>query len=292
MKLTTKRAIFGIVIFIAIYGLIYFCVKYYYKHQTEKTILKDKFTQKKLRFEDISKPKTTEKTKLKILIIQDGAYDKYPEYIKYTKLINKAYCEKWGYEYKFIEHKLDEMPPYWLKVYDINEYIQKNIYDYVGYLDCDAIFYDFDYSIEDVLSFIHERTDKYFDVYIGQDPSFFTVLNTGVFLFKKTDFSKKLVESWLNACMNSEKQLTNRCNNWSFNNKKWTCKNCDWAGINYEQGVLNQLYELYPENIALLEESFLSNLHIKRDSYILHAMDKSSSTRLDIFKDLYEKLIL
>lgn len=286
MKLSTKRAIFGIVMFFAISLTIYLCVKYYYRYKNDKTVLKNKYTKEKLKFENSLKDQNNNK-KLKILIIQDGAYEKYPEYIKYTKIINELYCKKWNYEYKFIEHKLDEMPPYWLKVYDVNQYLNKNIYDYIMYLDCDAIFYDFNYSIEDIINTIHKHTDRYFDIYIGRDPYFYYALNTGVFIFKNTNSSRKLVRLWLDACIDNENKLTNRCDNWSFENKKWICLNCDWAGVNYEQGVLNQLYELYPDNIALLEETFFSNTYTETKSFIFHAMNRNKQERLTIFKDIY-----
>jgi hypothetical protein len=124
--------------------------------------------------------------KYKIIVIQDGAYNKYPEYSEYTIKINKLYCKKWNYDYKFIEHDLNKMPPYWLKVNDIVEYINKD-YDYVVFLDLDASFIDFDVSLDSLINKIQSSTGINHDIYIGKDIPFNVIANTGAIIIKNND---------------------------------------------------------------------------------------------------------
>lgn len=230
--------------------------------------------------------------KLKILIIQDGAYEKYHEYIKYSMEINKIYCDKWGYEYKFITHNIDTMPPYWLKVYDMNKYINENKYDYVMYLDVDAIFYNHNYSLENILIEIKHKANKTFDIYIGTDtPN--SNANTGVFLVKNTIITKNILNEWIDNCFIDEK-IVNKCLAWNYDTytHKWNCKLCSWAGNNYEQGVFNNFYKKYKKNIAILDRSLFSNENYKTKSYILHVMGKKKNNILNIFKNVYNSLTI
>ena len=229
--------------------------------------------------------------KSKFIVIQDGAYNKFPEFSDYTIKINKLYCKKWNYEYKFIEHDLSKMPPYWLKVNDIVEYIHKD-YDYVVFLDLDACFMDFDISLDMLINEIDNLSGKKHDVYIGKDPPFSVIANTGTFIVKNSDFGKKFSKLWLSACMDNQNKITNKCLNWDYDsvNKKWSCPLCLWAGINYEQGVFNYIYELYKNNIALLDMSFFTDNKIHNKPFIYHAMSKTNDSRLNIFKNFYETI--
>jgi hypothetical protein len=229
--------------------------------------------------------------KSKFIVIQDGAYNKFPEFSNYTIKINKLYCKKWNYEYKFIEHDLSKMPPYWLKVNDVVEYIHKD-YDYVVFLDLDACFIDFDISLDMLINKIDNLSGKKCDIYIGKDPPFSVIANTGTFIIKNSDFGKKFSKLWLSACMDNQNKITNKCLNWDYDsvNKKWSCPLCLWAGINYEQGVFNYIYELYKNNIGLLDMSFFTDDNINNKPFIYHAMSKTNDSRLNIFKNFYETI--
>ena len=271
-----------IFIILSLFTIILLCYLFYLFYK--KKVLKDD-KNNTLKYSSINNSKNK---KLKILVLQDGAYEKYPEFSEYSKKINKLYCDKWKYDYKFIDHKIDEMPPYWLKVFDINKYINENNYDYILYLDLDAVFYDFDKSIEDVIYGIYKIKNKFYDIYVGEDIGIKSNLNSGVFLFKNTKFSRKFTEMWLSSCINNKK-INNKCSQWEFDKdkKKWSCPTCLWADNSYEQGVLNYLYKLYKDNIAVLDTSFFSNRYSEKKSFILHAMDNKST---GLFKSIYENI--
>jgi hypothetical protein len=186
------------------------------------------------------------------------------------------------------------MPPYWLKVYDIDKYLNENKYDYVMYIDIDAIFYDFDSSIESVINELETKSGKTFDCYIGSDGmnsiSNEAIINTGIFLFKNTSFSKEFVKIWLSSCIDNNK-LTNQCKRWSFTDGKWSCSNCRYGMLNYEQGIMSYLYRMYKDNIAVLHSSFLSNSKTSSTAYTLHLMGAyNKSNILSIFKNFYDKI--
>jgi len=271
-------------IFITIFVITIILLCYLFYLFFKKDILRDG-GKKIIKYNTIN---NSQNKKLKILVLQDGAYEKYPEFSEYSKKINKLYCDKWKYDYKFIDHKIDEMPPYWLKVFDINKYLNETNYDYIMYLDLDAVFYDFDKSIEDIIYGLYKLKNKYYDIYIGEDIGMHAIVNSGVFLFKNTKFSKNFTNIWLSACFNNKK-INNKCAHWEFDNdtKKWSCPTCLWAGYSYEQGVLNHLYSLYKDNIAVLDVSFFSNRYKTNKSFILHAMNNKS---LDLFKNIYENI--
>ena len=287
MKKKSNKSVIIVIIILIIITIVSI---WYYNLNKSRFILRDKYGEI-IKYKKETFKNNMNKKKSKILIIQDGAYNKFPEYSDYSKKINKLYCEKWNYDYKFIEHDLDKMPPYWLKVNDIVEYINKD-YDYVVFLDLDACFLDFDISLDNIIKEINSFSGKEFDIYIGKDPPFNRIVNTGVFIFKNSEFGKKFSKIWLSACMDNQNKITNQCLNWDYDkiNKKWSCPFCIWAGINYEQGVFEYLYEIYNKNIAVLDISFFSDTNINNKPFIYHAMNKNNKNRLNILKDLYEQI--
>lgn len=240
------------------------------------------------RFEDLKKSGS----KLKILVIQNGAYDVLPEFVKYSTEINKRYCDKYGYRYKYIEHDVNEMPPYWLKVRDIYDElndIDNKSYDYIMYVDLDAIFYDFSYSIEDVLYSLNSTHD----ILIGRDIHEKNDANTGVFLCKNSEFSRTFCKVWLSSCLTDDNKLVNNCKKWkrNENTNKWVCNKCEWAGKSYEQGVFNEILHLYKDNILILNNSLFSNRFINKKSYILHLMVSSTEYRNIELKKIRDKIM-
>lgn len=232
-----------------------------------------------------NKPKSS-----KILVLQDGAYKTYPEYGVYSNKINKAYCDKWGYEYKLIKYDtLDTMPPYWLKVKDLKDQLPN--YDAVLYVDMDAVITDFDSSIDGLLDYIDTKQNSKSDIYIGND-SVKTNINTGVFLVRNTYFGNMFMEAWLASCLDQDGQLVNKCASWTFDttSQSWKCPNCFHADYQYEQGTFNYLAQLYPENITILNQLF-SNQNENKLSFILHLMG-TRKDKTEVLKAISEKLKL
>ena len=281
---------FNILILVILIILIIIFLFFYFLNIHSHYIMKDRngnnFKYNKELFIDNKKNK-----ELKIIVIQDGAYNKFQEYSEYSTKINELYCKKWKYDYKFIKHDVKKMPPYWLKVNDLNEYINKN-YDYVVFLDLDACFYDFDVSLENLITEVNNVGHTDFDIYIGKDSAFNSVANTGAFIFKNSNFGKMFAQIWLSTCINSQDKITNQGINWDYDTKYkvWNCDKCIWAGLSYEQGVFNYLYKVSNKNISVLDKSFLSNSNVAKKSFIFHGMGKTDKNRFNIFKQIYKKI--
>lgn len=230
-------------------------------------------------------------TKSKILVLQDGAYKVFPEYGKIGSEINKSYCDKWGYDYKLVTYDdLGIVPPYWLKIKDVKELLPK--YDAVLYVDMDAIFTDFDTSIDTIVEYID--TGKSYDLYIGVDPSYLSV-NTGVFLVRNTYTGNLIMESLLATCLNDKGKLVNKCAQWEYNKdtQKWSCPDCLFGGYEYEQGIMDYMSKLYPDNVLILDTPFFSNQNTDKQSFILHLMGSLNKDKVvNVFKEVKDRLKL
>ena len=228
----------------------------------------------------------------RVVVFNSFSYkdDKLPSYANYSTDVNKLYCDKYGYDYIQINHPIDEMPPYWLRVKDTYELLMKTDYEAVVYLDLDAVFYDFNKPLEAILA-------NEYDFYIGQDPpkpmfSFGeanNLLNSGCYIVKNTRWSKEFLRDWLYACVGDKGESAGVCkHDWKFNNGKWNCDGCAWAGVKYEQGSLASLYLANVKNaqkhICILEKSVLSNTDPSIPSFVLHLMGSDNSEREKIFK--------
>lgn len=211
----------------------------------------------------------------KIIVYQCGAYRVWPRSTQLSMQINKLYCEKWGYEYEIIKHKPDSMPPYWLKVRDLNKLLPQA--DLVVYLDCDAHFNDFEKSIETIVHDIDTFTGRENAFYVGTDCVSFQA-NAGVFVVRNTVMGRQISSAWENTCITSEGELLGVCKKWKYDSvvEKWNCKNCRWAGEAYEQGQLAPILSIYPlDTISLPTSWFSSNPLIETrkndiNSYIIH----------------------
>lgn len=134
---------------------------------------------------------------MKIVICQ--FYTPNVKYGEYSEKINRKYCEDNNYEYfvekneEKIRNKLSGRAWTWYKPHLIQEVFSKySDYDYVLFLDIDAIFCNNSRRIEE---FINDD----FSILMTQDhgPS---LVNAGVILLKINDFSKNFVNQWWEIC--------------------------------------------------------------------------------------------
>lgn len=186
----------------------------------------------------------------KVLVFNSFSYKDniLPPYADFSIKINRLYCSKYGYDYRLINHAIDELPPYWLRVKDAYSLLNETDYDVIMYLDLDAVFHDFSNSLSQLLE------NKY-DFFVSKDPANLfsedinTIVNSGCFIVKNCSWSKNFLRQWLYACIDDKGDMTGVCkSDWKFNLHKWVCKGCKWAGIKYEQGMLGNLYISNIEN--------------------------------------------
>lgn len=233
----------------------------------------------------------------KVLVFNSFSYkNDIPEYAKYTTQITKKYADKFGYDFIQFNHKDNELPPYWLRVKDLYDLLNQRKYDVIMYLDLDATFYDFDVHIEEVIA-------SNYDFYIGKDPmafkmgipGFSTIINTGCFIVKNTEWSRNFVKTWLFNCLDDNLNLSAACKrNWKLEKNKWKCESCEWAGLNYEQGFLGLLYagniHDAQEHVCVFEEDVLSNMYPQVKSYVLHMMGGKDDERTRVFGKLLNSI--
>jgi hypothetical protein len=112
-----------------------------------------------------------------------------------SSINKKIYCEKYNLDYKFYIGRMSERHPQWDKIQCLMQNI--SAYDYVIWMDSDAIFNNFNVSVIDI---INESKDV--DALFCHDPCYdgrtkHLMINTGVMIFKNTDWSYSVLsETW------------------------------------------------------------------------------------------------
>ena len=202
----------------------------------------------------------------RILII---TFDNRPN-IEYIKLHNKNlqdYCNKWGYEYQY--YNTCEYNVYWCKIYLVLQLLNTNKYDYIMWLDSDTIIKNPNIELNSIINNYHS------DIFIGHDKNnYLTILNAGVFIIKNSDIGK----TFLKDCIKS------------FNKKKCLETNLGklngmWAGICYEQGIMNLLIiNKYYNHTTLLPDYLINNSYeCKNEVFIMHLYGATEQERKNCF---------
>lgn len=135
-----------------------------------------------------------------------------------TLKINRAYCKKHGYDFYFfdsLEESLKHKHAAWHKLFYVNKILKEKNYKSVVWIDADAFFCNDTMKIEQFIT-----CDKNFIV--QRDPGYslevFNVdkirINTGLFILKNTDWSKKFLDFVIN---NEEFSEWDTKHNWEQN---------------------------------------------------------------------------
>ena len=175
--------------------------------------------------------------------------------------INKEYCKKHNYSYKFFNYKDETLPVYWLKVKIVKELLNTDEYEGILWLDTDAVIKNTDKTLDsfgdtntafimsnDQYPMEHDDLNKY-------------PFNAGCWIVKNNNNGKLILSDWLN---------TYNPNSWKKNDKGNLRTNTSYGGDEYEQGMfVNKILPKYKDNILILPW------------YIFHAFDVSQNK--DIF---------
>lgn len=104
-----------------------------------------------------------------------------------TGIENKRlYCTLHGYDFICVEKSLDPLrPPAWSKILLILELMQTSDYKWIFWTDADSLIMNMTISLEDLI------VDNY-NLILSKDN---TGINTGQFLIKNCDWSKKLLQA-------------------------------------------------------------------------------------------------
>lgn len=159
--------------------------------------------------------------------------------------LNIKYCNQHNYKHIFISDTYD-LPPYWIKVYLIKEFLNGGQFDGILWLDTDACIHDTTIKLEDFI------TDKTFyfspDKPVWEKPSSF---NAGVFFILNNSIGVNIINDWM-KCYNPTLWHKNEHNKWVTSGK--------WAGDAYEQGSFyTQILPKYSEHCHIFEWNYFQS---------------------------------
>ena len=215
------------------------------------------------------------KRKIAIITAEDRDYP----YVQYHDLNFKKYSDTHGYSY----FRLDNCPKevsttYWCKIHKVKEFLDSGEYDYIMWADSDTIIPDVNKSLDQFISDIGEP-----DIIIGEYQSILYLTNNyycaGLFLVKSSEIGK----SFINDCLSKIKSKSGCI----INGKEQGF----WAGICYEQGVMNLLIrEKYKDYtyIDTKEELILNSMGEKynkqSEATVVHLAGYPNNAREEFFK--------
>lgn len=140
---------------------------------------------------------------------------------------NTEFCQSAGYDHLFVSGTLEELPPYWAKVFAVRNVAASGRYDSILFLDTDAVVMDESLRMDDLF-----REGGHF---VAGGPG---KMNAGVFAVKCNRHGLAILEDWASCYDPSD---------WTFSphketaKLKWRTKGGEWAGPGYEQHALNEV---------------------------------------------------
>lgn len=209
-----------------------------------------------------------QKAKIAILTLEDRT----AEYIECHHHSVKKYCDKHGYTYIFQPKYDSKLPIYWHKLQFVKDHLKN--YDYILWLDSDTIIYNDEIRLESIIN-------GYNHLYIGADyPGH--IVNpycSGIFLIRNSKESFAFIDDCLNNYLNNP-----ACLDINGNYKL----NGGWAGMCYEQGVMNYMlkdkYKHIVRNIPV--NIFTSDYNLDKSNFILHRYGHGKEKLHEIYQRL------
>lgn len=201
-------------------------------------------------------------------------------YTQYTFPINKAYCERHGYTYIQYNDVIDvDRPPSWSKILALKNHI--NSFDWLMWIDADAIFYNHDIKIE-------ERVDENYDLIIspacGENwpdaklPDNANI-NFGIFLLRgKSDWSVNFLDN-----------LYRRVER--LNHRWWETQALSDLYLE-NNPTINDRIKIIDQYLLNGYENALYGYHsFKHDQYILHWAGMTEKDRGDMSKIRHDEFL-
>lgn len=151
-----------------------------------------------------------------------------------TNPTKEKYCKKFGYDYKFELDFIADPNMFlgWNKIAFVNKYLAK--YDYVVWMDDDAGFIRFDYSLEDYIK--KYMKDKSFAM--AKD---FNDFNSGVFIIKNDKFGRFMFKKlWENRELYKGTKIS---------------KHYGYM----DQPAISDFCDLFPQKIYIADGSFINS---------------------------------
>jgi len=198
-----------------------------------------------------------------------------PEYAHYATRINYLYTTRYGYSFlvqrcprtddmdkDWYFNSTDEYLFVWSKAALVRQFLP--FYEYLLFIDSDAIFYDQNKSIE---AFIEEHVGPETCIVAAQDCKNKNLcyhaenLNAGVILFRNSPRTMEILDDWIY-------QENHECKDWKYRHPR-------------EQQCLNIIREKYKKEIKILP---VEEMNGSDGKWIHHYMATSAEQRANVFK--------
>lgn len=240
----------------------------------------------KAAFEKRSRFQKTGGPRIAIVTLYDDAIASYADW---ANVCVQVYGEHWGYDVITVRHRLSTRAPQWDKVkvvqllLDIDE---ARKYDFVFWIDADAVFQQLHQPLAGVLKKEMHSTDQFLfsddapnrmpgDRAPGLNP------NTGTFAVRNSVWSRAFLAYWWNSPAGLEQQALHEQGALGI----LLHKNADLKSKIRVVGaeVINSAYGTLP-NISGLPR-------MPGNTFVLHMMQQSSSNRETAFREVHDELI-
>ena len=166
---------------------------------------------------------------------------------------NVKYAVKHQYAYALASQCFSHLPPWWIKVFLIEEILRTQNIQGVLWLDSDACIYDHSVKLESLL----EGNKSFYmspDNRVWQAP-----FNAGVFMVRNDDRGREIMSYWKSLFQPE---------NWSQDpqTRVWQSTGT-WAGETYEQGAFgSKVLPRYRDSIKTFKWSFFQSVYSDVDT--------------------------
>ena len=244
----------------------------------------------KAAFDTRSRFQKTEKTggpRIAIVTLYDDAIASYADW---ANACVQVYAEHWGYDVITVRHRLSTRAPQWDKVkvvqllLDLDE--ARGLYDYVFWIDADAVFQQLDQPLARVLQREMHNADQLLlsddapnrnpgDRAPGLNP------NTGTFAVRNSEWARAFLMYWWNSPFGLEQRALHEQGALGILLHRSTDLSSKIRVVGAE--VINSTYGSL---------SAISGLpRTPRNTFILHMMQQTSSDREATFREIYDELL-
>lgn len=155
--------------------------------------------------------------------------DRNIEYVEMTCELNANRCRNLGYHFEFHRDFAPNLPPWWVKVFLINEYLRRSPVtseNWFVWLDSDAVLTDGPVALDRFLNTMPDSCH-----FVGSYDYLFRPgsMNAGVFAVRDSRQGRAIMQSWCHFYDPVR---------WRFKSGCWHTDGL-WAGSTFEQGVFN-----------------------------------------------------
>lgn len=193
-------------------------------------------------------------------------------YSQYTVDVNRSWCKKQGYDFfVFKKSSIPSLPINFSKIEYAIQLIDSKKYDYIMYIDADAMIIQKEYDIRNL---IEKYMDGLSSIMFGEDcfgPNDCSKpgkINSGVFIVKSNNIGKSVLKSWLDSSINK----------------------CNWCVNKFPSCQLVFTHCVFPKwfwTVRIIPFNIMNGY--KASLLIKHMMAMDDIKRTSIIKEIYKE---